>query len=75
LLFSSNEPRSLVAFLLALTDERVLYQRAPFDHPELVLPAGQDSTGADITTVVPAVGSSGAPTPVQRFLNLDPFAL
>jgi hypothetical protein len=30
---SSDEIDAIVAFLEALTDERVVYQRAPFDHP------------------------------------------
>jgi cytochrome c peroxidase len=65
---------ALVAFLVALTDDRVLYQRAPFDHPELPLPAGQDAvTGADLMTTIPAVGGGGSPAPLQRFLGLNPF--
>ncbi|MBD2487672.1 cytochrome-c peroxidase [Aulosira sp. FACHB-615] len=30
----------LVAFLRSLTDERVRYQKAPFDHPQLLIPNG-----------------------------------
>jgi cytochrome c peroxidase len=63
----------LVAFLLALTDDRVRYERAPFDHPELPLPAGQDAAGADLITLVPAVGATGRAAPVKRFLDLNPF--
>jgi cytochrome c peroxidase len=65
----------LVAFLLSLTDDRVRYERAPFDHPELPLPAGQDAAGADIITPIPAVGAAGRPAPVKRFLDLNPFQL
>lgn len=32
------EKVALVDFLLELTDERVRYERAPFDHPEIILP-------------------------------------
>ena len=64
---------ALVAFLVSLTDDRVLYQRAPFDHPELSVPAGQDASGADLVTLVPAVGSAGQTTPLPSFLNLNPF--
>jgi cytochrome c peroxidase len=64
---------ALVAFLTSLTDERVLYQRAPFDHPELPIPGGQDASGADLVTVIPAVGAGGQATPVPRFLDLNPF--
>jgi hypothetical protein len=63
----------LVAFLVSLTDDRVAYQRAPFDHPEIAIPAGQDNTGADLITVVPAVGAAGQAAPVPRFLGLNPF--
>jgi hypothetical protein len=65
---------ALVAFLLSLTDERVVLEQAPFDHPELPVPEGQDATGADIlsTTLVSAVGSAGA-APLPRFLRLNPF--
>jgi len=38
---SQTDRDNLVAFLKALTDDRVRYERAPFDHPELCVPAGQ----------------------------------
>jgi cytochrome c peroxidase len=63
----------LVAFLVSLTDDRVLYQRAPFDHPELPIPAGEAPAGADLVTVIPAVGAAGQTTPLPRFLGLNPF--
>jgi hypothetical protein len=53
----------LVAFLRALTDDRVRFQKAPFDHPELIIPNG--SSGAQSGVVVdniitlPAVGAGG----------------
>ncbi len=37
---SDTEKQSLVAFLKGLTDERVRFQRAPFDHPQLFVPNG-----------------------------------
>ncbi|MGE5049437.1 MAG: cytochrome-c peroxidase, partial [Deltaproteobacteria bacterium] len=70
---TEDQAAGLVAFLLALTDDRVLYQRAPFDHPELILPAGQDAAGADLTISLPAVGAAGSAAPVPRFLGLNPF--
>jgi cytochrome c peroxidase len=73
LALTADQVNGLVAFLLALTDDRVRYQRAPFDHPELVVPAGQDSNGADITATLPAVGAAGSTVPLQRFLSLNPF--
>jgi cytochrome c peroxidase len=34
------EKEDLVSFMLALTDERVKYKKAPFDHPSLCIPNG-----------------------------------
>ncbi len=61
---------SLVAFLKALTDERVLYQKAPFDHPQLFIQAGHigdnvyvdidlNGQAKDIVVEIPAVGAEG----------------
>jgi hypothetical protein len=62
-----------VAFMEALTDERVLYRRAPFDHPQLFVPNGHpgaigftlDSNGDgmadDVMIEIPAVGAAGGP--------------
>jgi len=64
------QERQLVAFLMSLTDERVRYQVAPFDHPELRIPVdGFDATG---TREIEAVGAAGSWTPFQTFLDLDP---
>lgn len=66
----------LIAFLKSLTDERVRYERAPFDHPELIIPHGHDiespnpldgSLAADQLMVLPAVGSTGRSTPIPTF--------
>jgi cytochrome c peroxidase len=66
--------RDLVAFMLALTDERVKFAKAPFDHPQLFVPHGHnDSTLADIMMEIPAVGSGGRAAPLQPFLNVDHF--
>jgi cytochrome c peroxidase len=73
LALTENQKKALVAFLVSLTDERVRLQQAPFDHPELVVPAGQDAAGNDLTVSVPAVGSAGSTTPIPRFLALNPF--
>ncbi|MCC6848812.1 MAG: hypothetical protein IT294_09945, partial [Deltaproteobacteria bacterium] len=61
---------ALVAFLEALTDDRVRFEAAPFDHPALVVPNGQvgdagavadDGTGKarDDLLEIPAVGAAG----------------
>ena len=82
-----NRQIALLSFLRGLTDERVRWYRAPFDHPELVLPNGaqgnevsvlQDLTvsgpAADAIMRLPATGRSGATTPVRAFLNLPVFS-
>jgi cytochrome c peroxidase len=65
------EKDDLVEFLEALTDPRVKNQSAPFDHPEMYVPAGEktDATGdlvresdgraVDCFRQVPATGAGG----------------
>ncbi|MBL8469597.1 cytochrome-c peroxidase [Methyloversatilis discipulorum] len=80
-----HEPEAradLVEFLKSLTDDRVRYSRAPFDHPELVVPhghrgdhviapAGGGAWGSDLAAdeflVIPAVGATGLAAPLDRF--------
>jgi cytochrome c peroxidase len=50
LAFSATEKANLVAFLKSLTDDRVRFSKAPFDHPALSVPNGPD---------LPAVGKDG----------------
>ncbi|OLE97591.1 MAG: hypothetical protein AUG75_06415 [Cyanobacteria bacterium 13_1_20CM_4_61_6] len=50
LALSATEKANLVAFLKSLTDERVRFAKAPFDHPQLVIPNGPS---------IPAVGKDG----------------
>ena len=81
---TSDEVDALVAFLEALTDERVLYRRAPFDHPQLFVPNGHtgddakstdvdgDGRADDLMIEIPAVGAAGGP-PLFGFLE-SPFA-
>ncbi|MEL4180430.1 cytochrome-c peroxidase [Roseateles sp. PN1] len=73
----------LLEFLKSLTDERVRYERAPFDHPELRLLNGHagDRTrlvtpgtfgaqfGQDSWTVIPAVGAQGSGRPLPTFIE------
>jgi cytochrome c peroxidase len=54
----------MVAFLKSLTDDRVRYERAPFDHPELCVRVGESWAGA------PAVGRGGNAVPLQTFEEL-----
>jgi cytochrome c peroxidase len=85
LFLTDPEKESLVAFLVALTDERVRYQRAPFDHPSLCLPHGHpgDTTqvinggngaATDINPLqcIKEVGAEGSRTPLAPFLGLRP---
>lgn len=67
------QQEDLVAFLMSLNDERVAWQRAPFDRPQIILPQGQDAAGNDLTVTLPEVGANGWNTPLTSFLGLNPF--
>ena len=71
--FDPSLRQALLDFLLSLTDDRVRYEQAPFDHPELLVPHGH-SGDAEVVTAgnpleatlaedhflwVPAVGAGG----------------
>jgi cytochrome c peroxidase len=76
---TSEEIDALVAFLETLTDERVLYRRAPFDHPQIFVPNGHpgdssstidadgDGLADDLMVEIPAVGAAGG-APLPGFL-------
>lgn len=75
---SNSDREALIAFLKALTDERVRYHRAPFDHPQLDVPNGYigDHTGIQNNGTgqgkenllkIPAVGRGGVRTPLPTF--------
>ena len=81
---ADEEP--LVAFLLALTDDRVREERAPFDHPQLFVPNGHPGDAAAVSCregvqacddrlSVPAIGRKGRRAaglpPLGTFLDLD----
>jgi cytochrome c peroxidase len=68
------QKQDMVAFMEGLTDDRVLFERAPFDHPELLIPNGAVgnqtavtsipvnggvNNAVDIMVTLPAVGSTG----------------
>lgn len=68
---------ALVTYMIALTDDRVRLEKAPFDHPALPVPVGQTTAGADIVQNLPAIGSTGRTTaqgPLPRFLGLNPYS-
>ncbi len=54
---------ALVEFMKHLTDERVKFRKAPFDHPEIILPNGhtgvENGVALDNNIVLPAVGREG----------------
>lgn len=76
---TANEKAALVAFLQGLTDDRVRYDKAPFDHPQIFVPNGHpgnektvnnDGTGkaTDRLAEIPAVGRNGG-DPSPNFLT------
>jgi hypothetical protein len=82
LALSGQNRKDLVEFLKTLTDERVRYEKAPFDHPEILIPhghegnqtslpsdAGHSSLAKDEYLRIPAVGATGAETPLLPFKN------
>jgi cytochrome c peroxidase len=68
---SSSDVDDLVAFMKALTDERVRWEKAPFDHPSLTIPNGHVGDENQVkfnnathqaleqTIELPAVGAGG----------------
>ncbi len=74
-----DEIDAIVAFLDTLTDERVLFRRAPFDHPQIFVPNGHpggsrstvdangDGLADDLMVDIPAVGAAGG-SPLPGFL-------
>ncbi|HZT55735.1 MAG TPA: cytochrome c peroxidase [Burkholderiaceae bacterium] len=78
---SAQQQADLVAFLKSLTDERVRWEVAPFDHPQLAVMQGHSANvnprlgapmAADLGTVLPEVGRGGRA--VLGLPALRPFA-
>ena len=76
---SADERATLVEFLRSLTDDRVRFEQAPFDHPELCVPTGYDGavpdpkfplSAVDRWASIPAVGAKGSTVPLQTFMEL-----
>lgn len=71
----------LIAFLKTFTDDRVRYEKAPFDHPEIIIPYGhpgdhaqvtvgnvvQNNLATDSVEIIPAVGAEGTLKPLEPF--------
>jgi uncharacterized protein (TIGR03437 family) len=86
LALSAADQSDLVEFMKALTDDRVRFERAPFDHPELCVPDGHlpaansgvlangnpafAMSAADRWVGIPAVGRNGNAVPLQTFEEL-----
>ncbi len=81
-LISNPDKRAdLIAFLKTLTDERVRYEKAPFDHPEIKIPHGHSGgpvsiansnplspdLAADEFLVIDAVGANGNADALKPF--------
>ena len=81
---NQQERAQLVELMKALTDDRVRFERAPFDHPSLCVPIGYAEkpagvlrpdpqaagAAADLWALVPAVGQRGNAAPLQTFDEL-----
>lgn len=67
------EKRQLVRFMVSLNDERVLYEKAPFDHPGLEV--ADDGRRGGATIKIPSVGKGGRGPlglpPLGRFLGVN----
>lgn len=78
---SSKNRADLIAFLKTFTDDRVRYEKAPFDHPELTIPNGHvgdhqfvtpgsplnAALAKEETMTIPAVGANGSSSPLLPF--------
>jgi cytochrome c peroxidase len=58
-----QDKADLVAFLMALTDERVAFERAPFDHPSICVANGAMGDEGRVTPGQPLPGSGPGATP------------
>jgi cytochrome c peroxidase len=77
---TATDRADLVAFLKSLSDDRVRFERAPFDHPGLCVPSGYPAVPAvdpsyptsalDRWAGIPAVGQNGNAVPLQTFEEL-----
>ncbi len=82
--FSAQNRADLVAFLKTLTDDRVRFEKAPFDHPEIKISHGHignnitvaagnplsSDLAQDELLVIDAVGADGVVTPLKPFEEL-----
>ena len=78
---NAQQKADLVAFMKTLTDDRVAFERAPFDHPSLLIPNGHVGDqnwveagnflspvlAKDEVLTLPAVGRNGASQELKTF--------
>ena len=67
---NQQDRAEIVEFLKALTDDRVRYERAPFDHPSLCVPIGYAENPPGVLT--PDASMSTAPTSAADLWALVP---
>ncbi len=78
---TTEEKADLVAFLKSLTDERVRWERAPFDHPQIVIPHGHGTRpdtknskqAEDLFLTIPAVGKNGRDASLGALKAFDSY--
>jgi len=78
---TEEDKDALVDFLISFTDRRVMFEQAPFDHPEIIVPiagtapantGGRAALLADPRFLrVPEVGFAGRLTPLPNFLGVS----
>ena len=57
---NAQERAQIVEFLLALNDDRVRYERAPFDHPSICVPVGYFEVAPGVLTPDPSPDGTAA---------------
>jgi cytochrome c peroxidase len=66
-----NNKAALVAFLRkGLTDRRVLYERAPFDHPQIFIPNGHPYAAHGTTTPISRGNTNGNAIATDELLEI-----
>jgi cytochrome c peroxidase len=66
-----QDKNDLVAFLMALTDERVAYEREPFDHPSICVANGAEGTETGVTIGRALPGDGPAPRAKDNLLCVN----